>query len=410
MQDANVDLRGVVPCSSSFRRTQRPCSPCSARAKLLPVTDVYAGGDFDLVWPRDLFQTEMTSLVINQTKVSNWSDRVELLLEDAFASGVPRNMFSSRSRYDPRSTTPYFPQDDPGRTFLVELLRGVAGLAEAAARPLYWSDRTSGTLPHAPISIQAVTQEFSRIVRTLDQRGYFERPFEKDCVDHPRTVDPAAILENLTGRPHLWPMKPAALSQTRDAFFDLIEALHDLVARPQYRSWHGYSNCGWHHSDFAVQVGRSVYRWQINRLLARSDLGVRLATEGEDTGRLVQVTDDARTELVQRMVERNDESTGGQIRHAIVLFRSRSATEYDKRSAVVALAGVLEKRRALLKKELFSKDEQALFQIANQFAIRHENDRQQGDYDPVFQDWIFWFYLATVELTDRLIERQTKCG
>lgn len=32
--------------------------------------------------------------------------------------------------------------------------------------------------------------------------------------------------------------------------------------------------------------------------------------------------------------------------------------------------------------------------------------RQQGDYDPAFLDWIFWWYLAAIELTDRILARQ----
>jgi len=39
------------------------------------------------------------------------------------------------------------------------------------------------------------------------------------------------------------------------------------------------------------------------------------------------------------------------------------------------------------------------------FAIRHRRRGQQADYDPVFLDWIFWWYLATVELTARLLAR-----
>ncbi len=31
---------------------------------------------------------------------------------------------------------------------------------------------------------------------------------------------------------------------------------------------------------------------------------------------------------------------------------------------------------------------------------------QQADYDPAILDWIFWWYLATVELTNRIISRQ----
>ena len=43
-------------------------------------------------------------------------------------------------------------------------------------------------------------------------------------------------------------------------------------------------------------------------------------------------------------------------------------------------------------------DEGALFQIANRFAIRHQNADQQSNYADAYLDWIFWWYLATVDL------------
>lgn len=88
-------------------------------------------------------------------------------------------------------------------------------------------------------------------------------------------------------------------------------------------------------------------------------------------------------------------------------FRRRGASAHDKRSAVLTLVGILEERRELIATRVGSKDEGALFTIANQFAIRHQRRGQQGDYDPVFLDWIFWWYLATVELTDRILARDT---
>jgi hypothetical protein len=196
------------------------------------------------------------------------------------------------------------------------------------------------------------------------------------------------------------------LTADQDLFCDVIEVLHDVVARPRARTMHGYSGCGWHRSAFSLEAGQVLYRWLVNRVLDRSDLGLRLADEGEDAGRLVAVTDPARMELAASMAGRTDPGTGDVVRHAIALFRGRSATEHDKRSATVALAGVLEERRQLLKAEVLSRDEGALFQIANQFAIRHRRDDQRPDYDPAFLDWIFWWYLATIELTDRILERQ----
>jgi len=74
------------------------------------------------------------------------------------------------------------------------------------------------------------------------------------------------------------------------------------------------------------------------------------------------------------------------VRHAVALFRARLATAHDKRSAVTPLALVLEECAALLKEHLLSKDEDALFHIANSLAIRHENFKQQKGYDPAFLD------------------------
>ena len=58
---------------------------------------------------------------------------------------------------------------------------------------------------------------------------------------------------------------------------------------------------------------------------------------------------------------------------------SRSSGAYAdaeyKRSAILTIAGVLEERRQLIKAELGSADEGALFQIANKFAIRHQRSR-----------------------------------
>jgi len=87
----------------------------------------------------------------------------------------------------------------------------------------------------------------------------------------------------------------------------------------------------------------------------------------------------------------------------VALFRSRSASPESKRSAIVALAGLLEERRQLIREDVGRQDEGALFEIANRFDLRHRRADQHGDYDEAFLDWIFWWYLATVELTNRLL-------
>ncbi len=97
-------------------------------------------------------------------------------------------------------------------------------------------------------------------------------------------------------------------------------------------------------------------------------------------------------------------------RPLVALFRGRGAMREETRSSAAALARVLQDRRALLKEALFS-DEGALFNIANEFDIRHRGARGahgkgQEDHADAFLDSMFWWHLATVELTDRLLVAQ----
>lgn len=49
----------------------------------------------------------------------------------------------------------------------------------------------------------------------------------------------------------------------------------------------------------------------------------------------------------------------------------------------------------------------ALFQLANEFGVRHQNANQRTDYDEqLYLEWIFYWYLATINLTDRIISGQ----
>jgi hypothetical protein len=149
-----------------------------------------------------------------------------------------------------------------------------------------------------------------------------------------------------------------------------------------------------------------VYSWRANELLLAAGIGCRLADSGEDQGRLVEVFADGRSALLAEVLRRALPDTAARVHHAVALFRRRGTTEEDRRSALISLAGILEELRQLIKEELVSADEGALFQIANKFGIRHRNRQQLSDYDPAFLDWIFWWYLGAVELTNRIIGRQ----
>jgi hypothetical protein len=102
-------------------------------------------------------------------------------------------------------------------------------------------------------------------------------------------------------------------------------------------------------------------------------------------------------ELWQRPLPPNtDPAITERVRRAQERFGRPGATVADHRDAVRDLADVLEMLQPRLDKAINAKDESALFQIINNFGIRHANRLQQDDYDALWLFWMFHFFGATI--------------
>lgn len=70
---------------------------------------------------------------------------------------------------------------------------------------------------------------------------------------------------------------------------------------------------------------------------------------------------------------------------------------------------MLEYLRPKVKELLTKPDENDLFNIANNFGIRHHNDKQRTAYDmALWLSWMFYFYLATLHVVLRKIDSDQK--
>ena len=362
------------------------------------------GDEYQLLWPRPLFAAEAAAI----TKLDvGRREAAECFVSEVFSGQQPLEDLHDAQRRSPATGWLDDLGDDGSSQFLRHLVEHVEDLPDQM-RP-YWSARHS--LPPVPwheTDQPQVQDRWRDLVHRLDDRGYFDRVTPSECVDGPTASERRQILVleilRRTGISASWPVQAPPLGWDADEFYTLVEVVHDFASRPRTRSFHDFGQ-DWHYGDFSIETGQALYRFETNQILLDGETDLQLANSGPEAGRLVHQPRDGRAGLIASALARAGSNLDDPVHHAITLFQSRSAQRTDKRLACIGLAGVLEERRKLVKKNLLTKDEAALFQIANQFGIRHQNANQHPDYAEDYLDWIFWAYLATIELTDRLAER-----
>lgn len=285
--------------------------------------------------------------------------------------------------------------------WLTELAADAAQLP-LPRRPLpYWSQRRAAETGQG-VDLHTVTRRVHREIHRLLTEHFFSESLGFECVDaqDEPVAHPDDEIEARVGKRHLWSSGPTGWSE--DDLCDVIEVFHDLASRPT-RGWvHSYSGCGFHPSAFSKRSGQAIYRWRINEIIG-SAMPLKLSTGGEDLGRMIRTLPSELDHLAAAVLDVAVPDYRD-VAHGLALFRARSASREQRRSAVVALAGVLEARRPIVKEHL-TKDEGALFEIANKFDLRHRKADQQGDYAEEFLEWIFYWYLATIRLTNTLVDR-----
>lgn len=262
---------------------------------------------------------------------------------------------------------------------------------------IYYSER-KGVAKAPDINFDMLKSIFLMIYENLDDELYFQQATGYYCVDAGHVLglfkrDIEAYIYMKLKLDSVWPIRKNIEKYDEATLFTVIEFLYDYVSEPVNKWQHHWENCGWHCSEFNKDNGQIKYRTEINDILKTYNGGHRLTKDGV----ILEIAPTGLETLVEEIIETDDpHNIDLKIHLAVTKFSRYNATIDDKKDAIRILADVLE----YLKTEGFrfqSKDESDLFNIINNFDIRHHNRSQRGDYDKeIWYDWMFYTFLASI--------------
>lgn len=276
----------------------------------------------------------------------------------------------------------------------------------------YYSQRNNGSKGKERISLDILKKFFEVIYREFHKNKYFcEKLNLGCCVDQQDENISSLLLKKL--RKELWPIceeyqKEGKLKEyTKNDLFDMIEFLFDSCSKPMQTEgayYHSWGDCGYHYEKFSDEDGRKEFRCEINEFLGDFENGYELSEEGE----ILHKADNGLDRLLKaEKVEHPKGDIKNRMIQAEELFYSGRSSILDRKNAVKELADCFEFLREEVRGVLNNKDEADLFNIANNFSIRHHNEKQKTDYDQnIWLSWMFHFYLATLHASLRLIKKQ----
>jgi hypothetical protein len=277
----------------------------------------------------------------------------------------------------------------------------------------YYSLRTK----KSGIKLDDLRALFLATYQDLEEEGYFQEYFGFWCVDASAFnnwiegkigTNPNNYILRKTRKKNLWPIDTMSPFYPEEDLFDIIELLFDHISEPipQDTDYHGYNQCGWHYKNFDKEKGQARLSKEVNEFLRDYGEGFEL----NDKGEIIHLPDPNFKKLLDAKIPKyKDGDIEGKIEEATKIYWGRKSTIRERENAVRILADCLEFLRPKLKEVITKKDEDDLFNIANNFAIRHHNTKQKTNYDKnIWLSWMFYFYLATLHAGLRYLEKKNQ--
>jgi hypothetical protein len=274
----------------------------------------------------------------------------------------------------------------------------------------YYSQRKGRNLNESGLLLDDIVDLYIRVYEQSSAEEYFAEAFGSERVDaghiagNVRDIELEVLLA--VRKKDLWPPLFHGERYSEDDLFDVIEFLYQHFSKPIDGSFRNYAEFGMHWETFNKQQGQSEYRGKVNAVLGHYAKRFELSENGE----IFEKPQHGFERIFDADIPSSDSNVTNRINAAILRYRLHGVTLDDRRQAVRDLADVLEYTRPKIKSLLTSADEKDLFNLANNFGIRHHNDQQKTGYDAsLWLSWTFYFYLATIHVVLRK-GQQTRAG
>ncbi len=260
----------------------------------------------------------------------------------------------------------------------------------------YYSMKTGSNPAKAGFTLDDLKKLFKQVYNNMGQSGYFCESF--GCAYHnefePKAQDVKHEIFLKIRKKNLWPIDEFIKDYSKDDLFDIIEFLYIHVSKPIDKNWDDWSYACYC-QGFDKAEGQKEFREKINEILGAYIGRFEIDEEGE----ILKKPKVGFEKIFKAKTPSNDEKVTKRMNSAIRQYRRHGTTLDDRRHAVKDLIDIFELLRPKVKKFLTKQDERDLFNIANNFGIRHHNEKQKTDYDDkLWLSWMFYFYLATIHL------------
>jgi len=280
-------------------------------------------------------------------------------------------------------------------------------------RQIYYSQRSGKNKNFGKIDFDTLKKIYITLFEMFYSKDYFLGTFGsythndfRDEIQGPLgdEYEIARILFLKLRKENLWPINKYISLYEEDDLFDIIEYCYDNISVPVIEYGEDvFIGITQNIKGYSSTDGQKEFRIEINRHLKDYKEGYEL----DNNGNIVKIAEFGLEPLLEAKLPSKDPRIYKNVEQAITKYRNRNSSLVDRREAVRNIADVFEYIRPQLKNVIKKKDESDLFQIANEFGIRHNNKQQKIDYDEdIWLSWMFYYYLATIHAFIRILNRE----